>query len=229
MSKFLAGLKNEEKPAVVSSGWAMKGNEGALRMAKRAAKQATEGGYTPEWWLRAGEAGIVRFLDEEPVVTILEHSIKRIKNGKVRYDGYTCVAGNKKTKEERQAVCPLCRADNWSPFRAIYNVIDRRVWKNKKGEEQTNQVRALKANLNLFHQLKEYAEEGGLTTRDIKIKRIESSGKGAQYTVIPKEPTSLSKEDKALKRIDIEVAYAPKSVERLAALAGVSENNDDDM
>lgn len=228
MSTFLDGMKKKSKPVEeegekpASSGWMGTGHDNAERLAKRLAQQASESTFTPEWWVRVNEAGVVRFLDEgKSVRTILEHTIKSFKNGKERYTGYTCPVGHKKTKEERQAVCPLCRVNNWSPFKALYNVIDRRVWKDKKGKEHTNEVRVLKANWNLYCQLKEYEEQGGLLNRDIRIKRVEAP-KGAVYTVVPLEPSPLSKADKALKRIDIEKAYAPKSIERLAALAGIN-------
>jgi len=210
---------------MVKTGWMVSGNAGSDALLKKHVSMSKRT-YLPEVFLpKAGNFVVVRLLDEEPVSTIIEHSIR---NGK-RFMPYTCLAGNVNDAMRRNTICPLCNAGEertgWRSFRALYNAIDRSEYVDKKGIKHQNVLKVLKVNISLYQQLRDLSDADGLMGRDLRLKRLAD---GKSWSVTPLSPTPLTAKEKGMQRHDIPVLYAPKSVDYLNSILGVSEGEGDE-
>lgn len=188
-------------------GWFSQGRDAARGHVQRsnAEREAQKGRFALDFWMKDGEEALIRFREDEPV-TYYEHSITV--NGKRR--PFTCPG---------EDVCPACKKGIKRRWRAAYNVIDYRTWKDKKGVEHSHDVKVYKCGKMVFEDLDKIDRRYGLTSRDLTICRT-GAGLDTKYTWFHEDPADLSREDRNKDLYDLLEVLAPLEVSKLSQLVG---------
>ena len=111
-------------------------------------REQAEKTRVPTFWMKDGEIKYIRFLHDEPVCM----NVHTLRQGKYFAD-YTCRA---LVDEDG---CPLCEAGYNASGKAVYNIIDRTEYKDRKGKMHKNEVKLLKAGTRIFNQIEKKKEK----------------------------------------------------------------------
>jgi hypothetical protein len=154
------------------------------RALAKAAKIA--GIRAPEFWVRDGESRLIRFLDEDAVVSFLCYKMKL--NGRwVRY-----------TKPVDGKPDLFASKLGLRPGRVfVYRIIDIQGYVNKRGKKITNQGKFLVASNKMYEQTRLVARESELDLNEQNIKMSRSgSGPDTTHVFILKPVSPLTPEMK---------------------------------
>lgn len=154
---------------------------------KLLAKQAkVMGRRAPEFWVNDGESRLIRFLDDDAVVSFLAYRMK-LRGKWTRY-----------TKPTDGKPDLFASKLGLKPGRVfVFRMIDIEGYEDKKGKRYTNQGRFLVASNKMYEQLKMLARESEISLNDQNIKMSRSgSGQTTTYMFVPKPPSSLTPEMK---------------------------------
>lgn len=209
-SKSRKTTKSSEK----SKGWFTRGEKAA-----KAARAQIASVFKPEFWMKAGEAAKVVFLDKESF-NVHVHSIQV--RGRMRK--YTCLRHN----------CPLCKINEPRLF-AVYRVIDLRKFKDKEGKVSPYREKYYEVGARLQPTIARLMSKKLLYKKLAEISR-DGAGTATTYQIIPLDeigPKLKAKIRKLLTpQLDFMKDYAPKSVAELKELAiafgGLADADGDD-
>ena len=177
--------KSEPEKSSSIADWACTDSSKFKKLSKEA---KIEGRRAPEVWVPEGQKRLVRFIEDEPIVSFKVYKMKH--NGKWRMfvkpaDGMT----------DLFATAMGLRATRVFLFR----VVDINGYKDKQGKEHRNQPRFLVASSKVFDNIQMMAEEnsdaGSLSEYNVSISRM-GSGTSTTYQYMPKPPTPMTPEMK---------------------------------
>lgn len=184
----------------------------AQKEAQKAAQESARAAFTftNDFFLRAGQTVVVRFLEEGPALTFADTHRLGIqgKNGKTWFKPFVCL-----DKDDDGTPCPACQHPNKEIAKratlGFVNVIQRdapvfqrdpetkRAVKDGAGNlvvvGHEDQIALWKCSWTVFSLLKaKDAKWKGLMARDWEITRIGSTKNDTQYLIEPADPTVSS-------------------------------------
>ena len=186
IKKKKASLEEDGSSSLYSGGapsWAITDPKKFGTLAKQA---RVEQRRIPELWIRDGEGRLVRYLDEDPVVSFQAYRMQL--NG--RWQRFVRpIDGKPDLFASRLGLRPSRMF--------VYRIIDIDGYTDKKGKKFTNLPRFHVVGVRQFEQNRLLVEEHETTlnAQNIKIKRS-GSGQNTTYLLIPKQPSPLTLEMK---------------------------------
>ena len=137
-------------------------------------EKSKRGGLFRFFLTKDKEEADVTFLTEQPV-NFYEHTLKKLVNGKERYDSVPCIGES----------CPHCADGDRPSFKSAWLIIDHREvsYKDKDGNTKTlqDQLRLLVYGTKTASQLDRKSDKYGLTGRLYTIVRL-GKGTSTSYT-----------------------------------------------
>jgi hypothetical protein len=179
------------------------------------------GNRAPELWLRDGDEKLVRFRHPSKLAVIWRYSLK-LKNGKFM----------QVTQPAKGKVDLFASELGLKPsYKAIYEVIDIKGYKDRKGARKTNQPKFYLASHKQAENLNKIEEKrGGLHKMDIEISRA-GSGTQTTYSFYAQDNEPMTEEQRNAPKLAGRIAEffaPPKESEQRALVAQAVSNRDRD-